>query len=206
MKRISEKTLKLTQVAVFTAIIAVMAFTPIGYFKTAVVSITLIPIPVAIGAITLGPAAGAILGGVFGFTSFIQCFGLDAFGTALASTNVFFTFLMCFIPRILMGFVTGYIFRWINKIDKTKVKLAPYLVASLVCPIVNTVLFMSLLVLFFGKSDYILGLQETLGTDSVMAFIVAMVGVNGIVETVTTCILGTAIAKPLDKIVKKNIY
>ena len=52
------------------AIILIMAFTPLGYIKTAGIEITLIVVPVAVGAVTLGPAAGAILGGVFGLASF----------------------------------------------------------------------------------------------------------------------------------------
>ncbi len=71
----------LVEMALLVAIILLMAFTPIGYIKTAGLEITLIVIPVAVGAVTLGPAAGAILGGVFGITSFIQCFGMSAFGT-----------------------------------------------------------------------------------------------------------------------------
>ena len=68
----------LVEMALLVAIILLMAFTPIGYIKTAGLEITLIVIPVAVGAVTLGPAAGAILGGVFGITSFIQCFGMCA--------------------------------------------------------------------------------------------------------------------------------
>lgn len=52
------------------AIILIMAFTPLGYIKTVGIEITLIVVPVAVGAVTLGPTAGAILGGVFGFASF----------------------------------------------------------------------------------------------------------------------------------------
>ena len=64
----------LVEMALLVAIILLMAFTPIGYIKTAGLEITLIVIPVAVGAVTLGPAAGAILGGVFGIPSFIQGF------------------------------------------------------------------------------------------------------------------------------------
>lgn len=77
----------LVEMALLVAIILLMAFTPIGYIKTAGLEITLIVIPVAVGAVTLGPAAGAILGGVFGITSFIQCFGMSAFGTLLLGVN-----------------------------------------------------------------------------------------------------------------------
>ena len=86
-----------------------MAFTPIGYIKTAGLEITLIVVPVAVGAVTLGPTAGAILGGVFGITSFIQCFGMSQFGALLLGINPFLTFLVCVPTRILMGWLTGLI-------------------------------------------------------------------------------------------------
>ena len=89
----------LVEMALLVAIILLMAFTPIGYIKTAGLEITLIVIPVAVGAVTLGPAAGAILGGVFGITSFIQCFGMSAFGTLLLGVNPVFTFLVC-VPTV----------------------------------------------------------------------------------------------------------
>lgn len=60
----------LVEMALLVAIILIMAFTPLGYIKTAGIEITLIVVPVAVGAVTLGPAAGAILGGVFGLASF----------------------------------------------------------------------------------------------------------------------------------------
>lgn len=53
----------LVEMALLVAIILLMAFTPIGYIKTAGLEITLIVVPVAVGAVTLGPTAGAILGG-----------------------------------------------------------------------------------------------------------------------------------------------
>ena len=50
----------LVEMALLVAIILLMAFTPIGYIKTAGLEITLIVVPVAVGAVTLGPTAGAI--------------------------------------------------------------------------------------------------------------------------------------------------
>ena len=88
----------LVEMALLVAIILIMAFTPIGYIRTAGLEITLIVVPVAVGAVTLGPAAGAILGGVFGITSFIQCFGMSPFGAALLGINGFLTFLYAYLP------------------------------------------------------------------------------------------------------------
>ena len=71
----SSRTVKLVEMALLVAIILILAFTPLGYIKTLGLEITLIVVPVTIGAIILGPLGGAVLGAVFGITSFIQCFG-----------------------------------------------------------------------------------------------------------------------------------
>ena len=105
----------LVEMALLVAIILIMAFTPLGYIKTAGIEITLIVVPVAGGAVTLGPAAGAILGGVFGLASFLRCFGLNAFGAMLLSINPFLAFLLYVPTRILTGWLTGLIYQGIRK-------------------------------------------------------------------------------------------
>lgn len=190
-----QKVSRMVQLALFSAIILVMAFTPLGYLKIGVLSITFITIPVVVGAILLGPGAGAFLGGVFGLTSFVQCFGMDDFGTALFGINPVFTFIMCVAARILMGFLTGLIFQALYKVDKTKIWC--FAAASLSGAVLNTVLFMGCLVLFFGRSDYILNMQATMGVNSVMGFLVAMVGLNGVLEAAVCLVAGGAIGKAL---------
>ena len=73
----------MVQMAILIAIMIILAFTPLGYLKFGLIEITLMVIPVAVGAIVLGPLCGAILGGVFGLTSFIQCFGFSAGKTSI---------------------------------------------------------------------------------------------------------------------------
>jgi len=80
-------TLYMVELALMTAIIFIMAFTPLGYFRTLGLSITFLTVPVAVGAIILGPKGGAVCGLVFGITSFIQCFASGAFGAMLLSIN-----------------------------------------------------------------------------------------------------------------------
>lgn len=196
------RTMKMVQLALFIAIIVLMAFTPIGYIKTFGLEITLIVIPVTVGAIILGPTSGAILGGVFGITSFIQCFGMSAFGAALLGINPLGTLIVCLVPRVLMGWLTGLIFRALRKIDKNKV--FSYAVASLAGPLLNTVLFMTTLMLFFYNTDYIQGIAQSLGTHSVIALVVAMVSTNGLIEAGVNFIVGTAVAKALDVYISKT--
>ena len=99
-----EKLKQLVRLSALTAIIVLMGFTPLGYLKVGVVSITFLMIPVVIGAIIVGPTGGAILGAVFGATSFAQCFGYDWFGTSLmglSATSPIFVFIMCFVRVFL---------------------------------------------------------------------------------------------------------
>ncbi|MFT4146402.1 MAG: ECF transporter S component [Mobilitalea sp.] len=196
------KTLKMVQLALFIAIIVLMAFTPIGYIKTPGLEITLIVVPVTVGAILLGPAAGAILGGVFGITSFIQCFGMSPFGAALLAINPIGTFILCLIPRILMGWLSGVCFAALKKIDKTK--SISYAVANLVGPLLNTVLFMTTLVLIFYSSDYIQGMVNSLNATNPFAFAVGFVAVNGLIEMVICFVLGTAVSKTVDVVVERT--
>ena len=68
----------MVQLAVLIAIMLILAFTPLGYLRIGPLAISLMTIPVVIGAMILGPAGGAVLGLVFGLTSFYQCFAGDS--------------------------------------------------------------------------------------------------------------------------------
>ena len=191
-----KKIVALTENAMLSAIILLMAFTPLGYLQIGPVKMTFIMIPVAVGAITLGEKAGAFLGLVFGITSFIQCFGLDAFGTTLMSINPIFTVIMCIVPRVLMGYLCGVIYRLVARKKK---KLA-YFIGSFSAPIFNTAFFMGALILFFGNSDYIMGFRGDL---DLIPFLVAFVGLNGLMEIVTTAVIAPPVAMAVHKAIRK---
>ncbi len=188
----SAKTLKMIQLALLTAIIVLMAFTPVGFIRTPGLEITLIGIPVVVGAVLLGPSGGAILGAVFGLCSFLQCFGMSPFGAVLLGINPFWTFVVCFVPRTLMGWLSALIFKGLRKVDKTR--FFSFLAACLGGALLNTILFMSALMLFFGQSEYILSMQ---GSMNVFVFVLAFVGVNGLIEAIVCAVVGTAISKAL---------
>ena len=101
----------LVQLSLLAAIELVMAYTPLGYLRVFALEITFLMVPVTLGAILLGPAAGAVLGGVFGLTSFATCFSVSGFGDVLLSINPVFTFLVCVPTRILAGWLAGVLFK-----------------------------------------------------------------------------------------------
>lgn len=186
---------KMVHTALLTAIIFVMAFTPLGYFKTGGLSITLLSVPVIIGAIVMGPMTGAVLGLAFGVTSLIQCFGLEPFGTALMGINPVGTILTCLVPRVIMGFLTGVVFAALSRMDKKK--LLSFAATSFLGALFNTLFFMTFLVLFFYKTDFIQKIVTGMGTSSAFSFALAFVGINGLIEAVACCVLAGAISKAL---------
>lgn len=185
----------LTFLGILISIIIIMSFTPLGYLRTGGLEITFILLPVIIGSTVLKPSDGAVLGGVFGITSFIQCFGMSAFGATLLSINWFFTFITCFVPRVLAGWFGGLIFTLFKKNDKTK--FLSYAVACLATPILNTVFFMGSIILFFYNTDFIQGLANSLGAENIFAFVALFIGINGVIEAVVCFMAGTAVSKAL---------
>ncbi len=130
----NEKTNELVLTALFTAIIVIMAFTPLGYIPLVVINATIIHIPVILGALFLGPKKGAFLGFVFGLTSFIN----NTFKAATASafvfspvlaanvvgvSGVFKSLYICFVPRILVGIVPYFVYILIRNLLKSEQKV-----------------------------------------------------------------------------------
>ncbi len=199
MQERRKKTLSLVQLSILVAIIIIMAFTPLGYLKAGVVSITFLTLPVSVGAIIGGVGYGAVLGTIFGLTSFLQCFGLDAFGTMLFGINPVYTFIMCMAPRIAMGILVALIFKLLKKADKKQ--FLAHSIANLSGAVLNTVFFLGLLVLFFGTEPAVMSL---LGADSIVAVIGILVTFNAAIEAVVCLIVGTAVSRTLVHFIKKE--
>jgi len=187
--------------AIFTALIFILAFTPLGFFKTGGLSVSLLTIPVTIGAILLGPVHGAFLGAIFGMTSLIQCFGLEPFGTTLMGINPIYAIIVCLVPRILMGYLTGLVFRAFKKGKLTRIGAA---ITSVCAPLLNTVLFMTALILCFYNTDVIQGIVTTLGAGNVFTFAILFVGINGALEVAAGLILSFPISAALYSYVSKR--
>lgn len=186
----TQRTLYLTKLAILTALLLFLEITGIGYIRLPGISMTIMQVPVIIGAIVLGPLAGAILGTIFGLTSFWQAFGKDPFGAVLLGIDPVGLFITTVPTRILMGLGTGLIYQELHQIGR-KLRLV---VSSLSGALLNTLLFMSMFVLFFFNSEPVQGIAQGLGTDSPIRFAVLLVGVQGLVEAGICTLLGSAIA------------
>lgn len=186
------KTQKTALYGIISAIIIIMSFTPLGFLKIPALAleITFLPIPVAIGAAMLGPSGGLVFGLLFGIMSFLQCFGLSVTGTELLAINPYFTAILCIVPRALMGFCSGLVFKAVSKIDKAK--NLSFAVSSFSAAFFNTVFFLFGFAVMFGNGDF----AERFG-DSLYQILATLVSVNGILEIAVCTIIGFAVSKSL---------
>ena len=83
----SSKVQQITRMAILVAIIFLLSFTPLGYLTIGPIAATTIQMPVIVGAVMMGPAAGALLGFFFGLSAMIKVLtmpGADPFATLSA--------------------------------------------------------------------------------------------------------------------------
>lgn len=187
---------QLVILGLMTAILLLMAYTPLGYLNIGPLAITFNVIPVAISAITLGPVGGAIAGAVFGLTSFLQCIGVggtSAMGVILFGINPVLAFIQRFVPRVLDGFLLGYIFRGARKLTNVSVAC---LVTGFCSAFLNTLFFMGALILLFGNTEYMQGL---IGGKNVILFVCGFVGINAVFEMLSSTVITGAVGLALYK-------
>lgn len=196
MKSKRTETQRMVLLAMLSAILLMMSFTPLGYLNVGPLAISLNMIPVAIGAVTLGPGGGAILGAVFGITSCLQCVGIGGtsyMGMILFEIDPVLTIIQRLVTRVLAGWLTGIIHLGLRKYH---FPCSGY-VAGFCAALLNTVLFMSALVLLFGQTEY---LQELIGGRDILLFMVSFVGINALVELLLDTITVGAVCSALDKL------
>ncbi|MEG0750505.1 MAG: ECF transporter S component [Oscillospiraceae bacterium] len=181
----------LVRFAILSALIALLAFTSLGYLTVGPFAITFLHLPVIVGAVMLGPGIGAALGLVFGLCTFAKCFGADPLGVFLMQISPLRLFVLCVVPRVLMGLLVGLIFRALYK--ALKGGRAAYVISSLSGALLNTLLFMSSLFLLFGGYESFLSF---IGAEKVtLALIASLVGLNGILEAAVCLLFGFALKR-----------
>ena len=187
------KMTRLTLLAMLVAVLIVLALVNIP--MPAGLSITFNMIPVAIAALAMGVPGGALIGGAFGLISFLQCYGIlgvSPMGVALVTANP--GFVQRFVSRVAVGVLTALVFR---AMQRTK---APMYVQGAVtgfsAAVLNTIFFMTLLVVLFQQTDY---MQNAMAGRGVLAYLIASVGVNAVVEMIVAALVTGAAGSALKK-------
>ncbi len=187
MSNTKKQTQNIAILGIFSAIIVVLQL--MSYFiKIGTFNLSLVLIPVVLGAYLYGAKVGAILGGVFGLTVTLCCFtGLDGGGYILIQANPVITSLICIIKGVAAGFFAGLT----ANAFKVKKSYLGIMLTAIVAPVVNTGLFVSAMFIFFKD---ILA-QWAGGTNVVTYAIVGLVGVNFIIELVINIAMAPAMLR-----------
>ena len=108
-------------------------------------------IPIVIGAALYGQSTGAILGAVFGLIAFYySATGADGIGFAIFQVSPIGCFVICVGKSTVAGFVSGLVYKLLTKVNSYLAMFA----ASIVCPVLNTGIFMGMVALFFRNTSF----------------------------------------------------
>lgn len=203
MKTKKHDTKWMVSVALMAAIVVVLANTPLGLIPLPITKATTVHIPVILGAILLGPTAGAILGGVFGICSMISntmtpALTSFAFSPFLSTTGIAGALKAIWVSvgcRILIGLVAGWLWMFLKKIrTRQMVWLA---VTGFVGSMVNTISVMSSIYFLFAEQY---AQAKEVAVSAVWGLILGTVTVSGIPEAIIAAILVSVIGKALLKL------
>ena len=186
----------LTRLALLVAIELVMKAIGLGSVPMGPLYMSFLTLPIAVGAITMGPVAGAVLGVSF----YDAVTGASAMTGALFQVSPVNTFILCVGMRVLMGVCVGLIFNGLSKLDKSRTW--SYIVSAMCAPALNTLFFMGYIVLAFYNCDYVQNLVSVKGAANPLMFVVLLVGVQGVAEFLVSGILGGIVARAVHKFLK----
>ena len=170
---------------------------------------SLLTVPVAVGAMMLGPLAGGVLGGVMGCISFYTAIKTGFSTLFLAGYTggivVVLSFINTIIPRILMGICVGWVYRAASRLDRGNT--ISYYIGGIAAPLLNTLFYMTVLVLIFLNAPT---LQALLGEelmakfqDNILLFVAAYVGVQALIEAALGCVISGSVCKALRVVLKQ---
>lgn len=206
MKKKHLDTRYLVSLAMMCAVLLVLGMTGIGFIQLPVIKATTMHIPVILGAILLGPGAGAVLGGVFGLCSIwanttapgLLSFAFSPFMTTEGLPGVLKSLWIALVCRILLGLLAGWFWKLFKKVLKKDYVALP--VTAALASVCHTILVMG--------SIYILLAQQyadakNVAASAVFDLVLGTIVASGIPEAIAAAILVTGIGKALLNISKR---
>lgn len=207
----NKKTFDIVLTAFFLGIMILMSVVPfLGFIPIGPLNATILHVPVIIGSVILGPRLGAFLGTSFGVMSVINAttrpsalsFVFSPFipiiGTSHGSWKAL---LVALVPRILVGIVPYYVYKFGQRFFKGKTNSIALFLAGIAGGLTNTLLVMNLIYFLF-KDSY--GQIIKKGADQVYGAILAVIATQGVPEAIVAGILTAAVASILLRLSKQN--
>lgn len=206
MKTKKHDTRWMVSVALMAAIVIVLANTPLGMIQLPIIKATTVHIPVILGAILLGPGAGAILGAVFGICSLVSNTMAPtllsfAFSPFLSTTGIPGALKAIWISvgcRILIGVVAGWLWVLFTKIKLNQFIALP--IVGFIGSMVNTVTVMGSIYFLFAQQY---AEAKEVALTAVFGLVMGTVTASGIPEAIAAAILVLALGKVLVVVFRK---
>lgn len=200
MKQTKVDTRYMATLAMFCGVLLVMGATGIGFIPLPVIKATTMHIPVILGAVLLGPSAGAVLGGLFGLCSMwvnttspeLLSFAFSPFMSTEGLVGVVKSLWIGLGCRILLGVIAGWLWRGMKKLLRSDYAALP--VTAAISTICHTLLVM-------GSIYFLLAEQyaqaKNVALTAVFGLVMGTVTASGIPEAIAAAILVTVIGKAL---------
>lgn len=200
MNRKKMDTRYMATLAMFCGILLVMGATGIGFIPLPVIKATTMHIPVILGAILLGPAAGAVLGGVFGLCSIwanttspgLLAFAFSPFMTTEGLPGVLKSLWIALGCRILLGVIAGWLWKGMKRLLKRDYLALP--VTAAISTICHTILVMGSIYLLLAQQY---AQAKNVAITAVFGLVMGTVTASGIPEAIIAAVLVTVIGKAL---------
>ena len=207
MNKTKKDTRWMVSVALMAAIIIVLANTPLGMIQLPIIKATTVHIPVIIGAILLGPSAGAVLGAVFGICSLISntmaptllSFAFSPFMSTTGIPGALKAIWISIGCRILIGVAAGWLWILFTRLRVNQIAALP--IVGFIGSMVNTVTVMGSIYLLFARQY---AEAKEVAVTAVWGLIMGTVTASGIPEAIAAAILVLALGKVLISVFKKS--
>ncbi len=199
--------LKMVQLAMLTGLIVVLQLAG-SFIKIGPLPLSLVLVPIVIGACLLGAGAGAFLGAVFGVITVIMGItGVDGFSFLLWEANPVWFILICLLKATMAGLGSALIYTGLGKLFKGKHVLIKTVIASISAPVINTGIFVLGMLLFFFET---LGSLPSLFPDVFGSYqseftllFIGLAGLNFVGEFIVNLVLSPAVVRIIDSIKRR---
>ncbi len=199
----NEKLQVWVRLALLVAIEVAMRLLGLGKVPVGPLNMSFLTLPIAVGAVCMGPVAGMVLGMVFGLFSLYDAIsGVGGMTTAFFSFRPVNTVILCVGMRMLMGLCCGLVYQGVRKLDSKGI--VSYFVGAVSAPLLNTLFFMGYIILVFYNTQTVQDLVAAKGATNPIMFVVLLVGIQGLAEAGVCGILGGIVSKSVDKFLKSK--
>ena len=183
-------------IALLMALVVVLQFVSSMIPAVGGFSISLVLIPIVLGGAVYGPAASALLGGTFGLIVFINCVtGADVGGAMVLQANPILCFLVIMCKGILAGWLSALVYKLLSRWNPH----VAILCAAVVCPLVNTGIFIVCMLTFFKEV-----LSAWAGGGDIIAYVLSgFVLCNFVPEMIINVVFGS-VGHTIVRVAKKN--